>query len=96
MNAERRAFLGIAVRRGRWRIIDQAVPHPGTGSGRALHDLLRPTLLAEADRQGIVVEVFAASTLLAERHKQQLPGVEIIRRSFLRGFLLRREPRAAR
>lgn len=93
MNESRNAVLGIAFRRGRWRIIDQAVAHPGTGSGKALLEVLRPTLLREADIHGITIEAFAASTFLAERYEGLLPGMTIVRRTLFRGLLMRRAPR---
>lgn len=92
MNDSRNAVLGIALRRGRWRIIDQAVAHPGTGSGQALFEVLRPTLLKEADEQGTNIEAFAASTLLADRYEGLLPGMTVVRRTLFRGLLMRREP----
>ncbi len=92
MTESRDAVLGIALRRGRWRIIDQAVAQPGTGSGQALFEVLRPTLLREADGQGITLEAYAASQLLADRYKTLLPGMVIVRRALFRGLLMRREP----
>lgn len=93
MNESRNAVLGIALRRGRWRIIDQAVAHPGTGSGQALFEALRPTLLQEADEHGITIETFAASTFLADRFEGLLPGMTVVQRTLFRGLLMRREPR---
>lgn len=93
MNGSRNAVLGIAFRRGRWRIIDQAVAHPGTGSGQALFEALRPTLLKEADERGITVEAFAPSQLLADRLEGLLPGMAVHRKTVFRGLLMRREPR---
>lgn len=92
LNEERNAVLGIAIRRGRWRVIDRAVAHPGTGSGEKLFDALRPTLLREADMHGITIEAYAASHFLAERYEMLLPGMAIVRRNLLRGLLMRREP----
>ncbi len=92
MNEDRNAVLGVAIRRGRWRIIDEAVAHPGTGSGRALVETLRSTLLQEADRKGITIEAFAASAILADRYRAVLPGMTVVRRTLLRGLLVRREP----
>ena len=95
MNEDRNAVLGVAIRRGRWRIIDEAVAHPGTGSGRALVETLRTTLLEEADQQGITIEAFAASSILADRYTSLLPGMTVVRRTLLRGLLVRREPAQA-
>lgn len=90
MNEDRNAVLGVAIRRGRWRIIDQAVAHPGTGSGAALFEVLRPTLIREADEQGITIEAFAASQFLADRYDSLLPGMSVVRRTLFRGLLMRR------
>lgn len=95
MDVERGAIAGIAVRRGRWRIVDLAVAQPGTASGRDLISILRPVLLEDADRKGITVEAFAASTFLAERYSNVLPGIGIVRRTLLRGYLMRREPQGS-
>lgn len=95
MNEDRNAVLGVAIRRGRWRIIDEAVAHPGTGSGRALVETLRSTLLEEADHQAITIEAFAASAILADRYGALLPGMTVVRRTLLRGLLMRREPTGA-
>ncbi len=92
MNESRNAVLGIALRRDRWRVIDQAVAHPGTGSGQALFEVLRPTLLKEADEHGITIEAFAASTFLADRLERLLPGMVVHRKTLFRGYLMRREP----
>lgn len=93
MDESRNAVLGIALRGGRWRIIDQAVAHPGTGSGQALFEILRPMLLQEADEQGVSIEAFAASPVLAARFEYLLPGMTVVRRTLFRGLLMRREPR---
>ncbi len=57
-----------------------------------LFEVLRPTLLREADEQGITIEAFAASTLLADRYEHLLPGMVVVRRTLFRGLLMRREP----
>ncbi|MDO5736066.1 MAG: hypothetical protein Q4P15_06285 [Propionibacteriaceae bacterium] len=92
MNEDRSAVVGIARRWGRWRIVDHAVAKPGTGTGQSLIETLRPVLVGEADRQQIPLEAFAASTLLADRYSAVLPGMTIVRRTLLRGLLMRREP----
>lgn len=88
----RDAVLGIGIRWGRWRVIDHAVANPGTGSGEALFGKLRPTLLQEADEQGITIEAYAPSQFLADRYDSLLPGMVVIRRNLFRGLLMRREP----
>jgi hypothetical protein len=86
------AVLGVTVRSDGWHIADHISARPGSGQGRALRDLVRGPLLAEADRQGVTIHVTAANKKLAARYAQELPGLVDVGQAFPRGRWLRRLP----
>ena len=91
-DSARTAVLAVSATRDSWSIHDHVAKRPGDGAGRRLRRQLLPTLLADADRRGILVTLETSVPELADAYCEDIEGLRKVGKGVLLRRLYRRDP----
>lgn len=88
----RDAVLTVRAARDGWHVENHVSAHPGTEQGKALRELVAPSLRTAADAAGVAILVGAANVKLATIYKEQFEELVDVDTGSLGHHNLRRAP----
>ena len=95
LTPQRDAVIAVVAHKSTWQISEHASARPGHGRGRALRDLIVPTLTSAADLSGITIQATAATAGLSQLYASEIPGLIDVGPAIPRGRHLVREPQTS-